>query len=224
MGKKESLLYRLYSEDGKITYFNKKEAWSVKIGRFFGMPLARLLASLPFKVNPCIITILTIPFAILAGFCFFKNLLIYGAIFYLISWILDCTDGSLARMTNTKSDFGSRLDNYSDRANNFIMYFGLWYSQFYLNNQWLVGSLLFGSHYLIMLFGKIFVKYSYKTIIKSIISYYHPHDESFLALFMLPIFNVFVLFYPLLIICQYFFTLVLFLIQNIASKNKTLKS
>lgn len=215
MRKKDSLLHRLYSENDKVTFSSRPEAWSVKIGRFFGMPLARGLASLPFKVNPSIITGLTIPFALIAAYCFYKNLLIYGAIFFLISWILDCTDGVLARITKSTSSFGYKFDNYSDRVNNFAMFLGLWYSQFYLNDQWLLGACIFSAHYLIMLFGTLFLgDYSYKTIFKSLASYYHPNDEGFLTFFMLPVLGVFVLVYPIVVILQYVSTIVLFIVKR----------
>lgn len=187
-----------------------REAWSSKIGRLLGMPLARLLADSRFDINPNVITILTIPVSVLAGICFFYNLLIIGAIFYFINWTLDNTDGSLARMTNKTSTFGDTLDNYTDRINTFIMFFGLWYSQFYLNDMWLVGGLLIGIHYALMLVGVLFINYKYKTIFKTITSYYHPNDEAFITFFFLPIFGIFIIGYPVVIILQLISTSILF--------------
>ena len=154
MGKIKSFIRNIYSERKSEHFLYKSEPWSVLIfGRVFSIPLARAITKLPAKIHPNVITILTVPFALLAGICFFKGMLVYGAIFFLISFILDCTDGTLARLTNTTSKLGQKLDNYTDRLNNLFMYFGLWYSQYYLTGEWFLGGCIIGTHYLIMLFG-----------------------------------------------------------------------
>ena len=83
--KKKFLLKRIYTECPGENFLIKQEAWSTKIGRFFGIPLARALAKSPIQIHPNIISILSVPFAVLAGFFFFKNMLIYGAILFFIN-------------------------------------------------------------------------------------------------------------------------------------------
>jgi phosphatidylglycerophosphate synthase len=191
----------IYSDQNGNNLLAYPEPWSVKIFRFFAIPLAKGLAKI--KVHPNVITILTIPFAFVAAFFFFNNMLIYGAVFFFISFLLDCADGTLARLTNKQSEFGEKLDKYTDRINNFAMYFGLWYSQYYLTGYEYEGAAIFAAHYLIMLFGLLFItSYDYKTIGKSISSYYAPLDEAFLTFFILPIFGVFFYVFPILVIIQ----------------------
>ncbi len=204
MTRLKSLIKNIYTERNGEKFIKESEPWSVILfGRIFSIPLARLIAKFPFKVHPNIITILTIPFAILAGFCFYKGMLVYGALFFLVSFILDCTDGTLARLTNTTSAFGAKLDSYSDRFNNFVMYFGLWYSQYYLFDQWFLGGFIIGCHYLVALFGKIYIKnHNYKTIFPKISSYYASLDEGNLTFFVLPLIGLFRQILPVLIILQ----------------------
>ena len=164
MGKITSFIKNIYSERKGEHFIKKSEAWTlVFIGRVFGTPLARLFAKL--KISPNSITVITVPVALLAGICFFYNNLILGVFFYFLSYILDCSDGTLARITNTTSKYGEKLDYYTDTANNIFMYFGLWYSQFYLQGLWLIGGAIIAAHYAIMVFGYVFLtKLTYKTI------------------------------------------------------------
>ncbi len=198
----------------------KREEWTVKLVRIFGTPLAKGIALLPVKIHPNVITILSFPFAILAGFYFFNNQLIYGAIFFLISYILDTADGALARLTNTESRFGQRLDFYVDILGNIFMYFGLWYSQFYLYGQWLIGGGIIAAHYFVMVFGYIFIKNrTYKTIFPNISSYYSAADEGILTFFFIPIINYFqtgLIRYalPILVALQFVSYMILFLKQK----------
>ena len=213
--KKKPLLKRIYTERPGEDFLIKQEAWSTKIGRIFGIPLARALAKSPIRIHPNIISILSIPFAVLAGFFFFKNMLIYGAIFFFISFILDNTDGVLARLTNTTSQFGHKLDTYTDRLNNFVMFFGLWYSQYYINDQWFIGGSIFAVHYFIMFIGLFYIKsYKYKTVFPGVISYYHPLDEGFLTFFVAPLTGFFIYIFPVLVILQYISHIVLFIKQR----------
>jgi len=65
-----SYIKKIYSEHSGEHFIKKSEPWSlVFIGRVFGVPLARIFARL--KISPNVITIFTVPFAFLAGICFF---------------------------------------------------------------------------------------------------------------------------------------------------------
>jgi phosphatidylglycerophosphate synthase len=214
MGKIGVYIKNIYREKEGEHFIKKCEPWSVTfIGRIFGIPLARAFAKL--NLHPNVITIFTIPFAFLAGVAFFYNHLILGAVLYFISLILDCSDGVLARLTKTSSKRGEKLDYYSDIANNIFMYFGLWYSQFYLHGLWFIGGFLIALHYAVIAFGYTFLKkLTYKTISKRICSYYYPADEGFLTFFVLPPLGVFCIGFPVLIILQFISYSILFVRQK----------
>ena len=225
MGKIKSFIRNIYSERKSEHFLYKSEPWSVLIfGRVFSIPLARAITKLPAKIHPNVITILTVPFALLAGICFFKGMLVYGAIFFLISFILDCTDGTLARLTSTTSKFGQKLDNYTDRLNNLFMYFGLWYSQYYLTGEWFLGGCIIGTHYLIMLFGTLFIKnHKYKTIFPRVSSYYNGLDEGILTFFVSPVLGIFRIMLPVLVGLQAISYTMLFLKQKFGKQNRKFK-
>ncbi len=177
------------------------EPWSIKIGRVFGTPLAKLLSKT--KVRPNTITALTVVFSILAFACFVKGLLWQGAVLFFINFVLDCTDGELARITDTVTEFGYKLDKYTDSFNTLILYFGLWYALFYTTGNWLLGGVCFLSHYLVILYGKLFVKkWEYGTRFRGISSYYHPLDENLLTFGALPLLGASVVFYPISVFLQ----------------------
>lgn len=219
MGKIVSYIKSIYAEREGEHFIKKSEPWTVVfIGRVFGTPLARAFAKL--HLTPNTITLFTVPFAFLSGFCFFFNHLILGAVFYFISYIFDCADGTLARLTNTTSKFGERLDYYTDILNNIPMYFGLWYSQYFLVNQWFIGGTIVAIHYLIIAFGYIFLKkLTYKTVSPRICSYYMHADEGFLTFFFAPIIGALVsgsfnVVFPALVLLQLISYIVLFITQK----------
>jgi len=216
MGKIKSFINNIYTEKEGEHFLYKSEPWTlVYIGRVFAIPLARAIAKLPIKIHPNILTIITVPFSLIAGISFFKNMLILGAVFYFISYIIDCTDGTLARLTNTESMFGKRLDFYTDILNNIIMYFGLWYSQYYLQGQWFLGGSIVAAHYLIMIFGYTFLqKLTYKTIFPRISSYYAHLDEGFITFFVATISGYFRIIFPILVAMQFISYLILFMRQK----------
>jgi len=214
MGKIKNYIKNLYSERDGEHFIKKSEPWSVTfIGRVLGIPLARGFVYL--NITPNIITIFTVPFAFLAGVAFFYNYLILGALLYFISFILDCSDGVVARLTNTASRYGERLDYYTDILNNVFMYFGLWYSQFYLQDMWFLGGAVIAFHYAVMAFGYVFLKkLTYKTISPRICSYYMHADEGFLTFGIAPITNYFYIVLPILVVLQFISYIILFFKQK----------
>jgi phosphatidylglycerophosphate synthase len=219
MSKKGSLIKKIYSERKGENFIKKSEPWTVVfIGRIFGTPIARFFAR--FKIKPNTVTLLTVPFSFLAGICFFYGFLNYwylvlGSFFYFIGYILDCSDGTLARMTNQVSRYGERLDYYTDIINNIPMYFGLWYSQFYLQGMWFIGGAIIAFHYFVMAFGYIFLKkFTYKTISPRICSYYMHADEGFLTFAIAPVTGYFYLVLPMLVALQFISYILLFFTQK----------
>jgi len=198
----------------------KKEEWTLLFGRPPGTLLAKAIAKLPFKVHPNVVTMFSLSFMIIGAICFFKNFLLLGAIFYILGLIFDCADGTLARLTNTQSKFGERLDFYCDTVGNVFMYFGLWYSQYYLIGEWFIGGSIIAAHYAVMVFGYMFLtSIMYKTVFKNIGSYYGPADEGLITFFFLPIVAFFIpesfrWVFPILVILQFISYLIIFVRQK----------
>ncbi len=220
MPKPRSYVKKTQSKKVNKRINKKREEWAVKIVRIFGTPLARGIASLPVKIHPNIVTIFSLLFAIISAFFFFNNQLIYGGIFFFISYVFDTADGALARLTDTQTKLGEKLDFYVDILGNIFMYFGLWYSQFYLYGQWFIGSIIIAAHYFVMAFGYIFIKNrTYKTIFPSICTYYGGADEGILTFFFIPILAFFVsgifrLALPILVALQFVSYTIIFLRQK----------
>jgi phosphatidylglycerophosphate synthase len=223
MRKKLTRIKKIYQEKEGENFIQKSESISiVLIGRFFGIPLARLITKIPFKIHPNIITIFSFIFAILAGYCFFQNLLIIGSILYLINFILDCTDGTLARLTGTTSKIGEKLDFYTDRIGIIGLYLGLWWSQYYQNNNWFIGAIIIITHYAIIFSGDKFVKnQKYKTIFPRVDTYYSPFEEGIGTFFIAPLLSIVTVLFPILVFLQALSYVILYF-KNKESKKKTI--
>jgi len=126
------------------------------------IPLASFLVLHIFvktKITPNQITVLSIisGMSAISAFLFggVEGFLM-GAIMLQLSYILDCTDGQVARMKNMQSDFGAALDFISDLAVEMPIYFAITlalYKEFSVVWVWVVGfAVIYGifmSHYLL---------------------------------------------------------------------------
>jgi len=84
------------------------------------------------KITPNQITLISFFLRILAAFAFIKgtrNHLVLGAFCYYLAYLLDCTDGLVARLTGTSSEFGRYLDHVSDLIGDLLILTGLAYGQ-----------------------------------------------------------------------------------------------
>jgi len=81
--------------------------------RRFSRPIAKFLAR--FDVNPNTVTIVATLIGLASGFVIAIGKIIEGVILILISQILDCADGDLARLTNRVTRLGAFLDRVFDR-------------------------------------------------------------------------------------------------------------
>ena len=215
MSKKRSKLRNLYSDSKGNNLFDKEEEWAVKIPRVFGIPIARFLAWLPIRITPNMVTIFSLILAIFSGYFFYKGNLLYGALFFLLSYIFDTADGALARITDSYTKFGEKLDFYVDTLGNIFMYFGLWYSQYYIFGKWLIGGLIIAIHYAVIFFGYVCIKNkSYKTIIPYVNTYYGAADEGILTFFFVPIIGYFTIIFPFLVLIQLISYIILFFKQK----------
>ncbi|MDF5751197.1 CDP-alcohol phosphatidyltransferase family protein [Spongiactinospora sp. TRM90649] len=88
--------------------------------------LVRLAARL--SLTPNAVTGMSLGMAVLAAVWFSageRAAMLGGAGLVLLSFVLDCADGQLARYTRAFSPFGAWLDAMSDRAKEYIVYVGL---------------------------------------------------------------------------------------------------
>ncbi|CAL9372637.1 hypothetical protein SUDANB171_00890 [Streptomyces sp. enrichment culture] len=96
----------------------KRDAWwTVLLVDPLATPLVRWTA-LWTRITPNQITWLALFFGLGAAGCFAFgtwNWLLVGALLYHVSFVLDCMDGKLARLTGTGSVFGAWLDYVFDR-------------------------------------------------------------------------------------------------------------
>ncbi|MEZ9145875.1 CDP-alcohol phosphatidyltransferase family protein [Vibrio sp. 10N.286.52.C3] len=86
------------------------------------------LLAYKFKLSPNTVTVLSLLFFIIGGFFFVDGGYLYTLFFWVMSYVLDCTDGSLARATKKTSVFGAFLDVSVDRLCS-IVYLLLIYSK-----------------------------------------------------------------------------------------------
>ena len=221
MKQKKSIFKKIYTENPGENFIKKEDSWtSIIFSDPFSIPIARLAAKSKILIPNHFTVIGLIP-AILAIYFFFCGELIYGAIFYLINFILDGVDGKLARLTKKVSKSGEKLDYFSDRFRNLLLYLAIWYSQFYLNDEWFVGGCFIAAHYALMVLGYLFIeKYTYKTIFPRVYSYYATLDEGFILFFSLTLINKVRIGLPILILMQSISYLVLFLTQKNKPKSK----
>ena len=88
-------------------------------------PSARLL--LKFNYNkPSQITLFSAIVGILAAFSLYFNWIVLACVLLLLSGYLDTLDGTLARLSNTTTEFGSVLDIMADRVVEFSMVLALY--------------------------------------------------------------------------------------------------
>jgi phosphatidylglycerophosphate synthase len=74
-------------------------------------------------VTPNQITYFNLIFRIIVSFLYYKNInIIIIVLLFVISQIIDCMDGAMAREYNMKSDFGKQLDINTDIIVRIVLY------------------------------------------------------------------------------------------------------
>ena len=93
----------------------------------FAYPIAIIFKRIGFSPN--LVTIISTLFAILAFVSLIKSNLILFNIFWGISFLLDYTDGTLARLTNKVGKSALRIDHVSDQLKILLIFlgFGIYY-------------------------------------------------------------------------------------------------
>ncbi len=105
--------------------------------RRFSIPIARLLMHTP--LTPNMITIIATLLGFYAAYLIAMQSIIAGVAVLMISQILDCADGDLARLSSRVTKVGAYLDRVLDRFVDAALIIAL--IAFNPADYWLVGSL-----------------------------------------------------------------------------------
>ncbi|HGS5631537.1 TPA: CDP-alcohol phosphatidyltransferase family protein [Vibrio parahaemolyticus] len=96
-------------------YKSTVSLWTVKnIHQNIALPLTYLCYKL--KVKPNSVTFSSFCTFLIGGYFFYQSNYYLSAFLWLLSYALDCTDGALARFTNSGSRFGAFFDVVVDRV------------------------------------------------------------------------------------------------------------
>jgi phosphatidylglycerophosphate synthase len=205
----------VYTERPDEHFLKEKDNWAPLVfEHVFSMPLLRLMQRLHLKIHPNVITLASFLIVLATAYFFFCDKLLIGAFCYLGYFIFDGLDGKWARLTNSTSELGEKLDYYFGALGVLAMYLGLWYSQYYLAGNWLTGTGIIAAHYIIVVAIGIFIQQPhYETIFPRVCSYYSPLEEGFGTFFVAPLFNVVTILFPLLVLFQ-FISFVILLVRQ----------
>jgi len=105
--------------------------------RRFSRPLAKFL--LGFNINPNLVTFIATFLGIGSGLLIYYGKIYESVVVILISQILDCTDGDLARLSNRVTTRGGFLDRVFDRFVDAAIIIGM--IGLNPNEFWFIGTL-----------------------------------------------------------------------------------
>ena len=102
--------------DISVEYKKTTKKVSEVINSIFYRPLAFPLVLLgkKLKLTPNFFTTLSLISVLISAFFYSQNMIYWAAVLLFIKQILDCVDGSLARLTNQFSKFGGLYDFFGD--------------------------------------------------------------------------------------------------------------
>jgi hypothetical protein len=96
------------------TYKDRDAWWTVWLVDPLASRLVRLVA--PYRwITPNRLTMAAFGLGLGAAACFWERWLLLGALLFHLSFVIDCMDGKVARLTGTGSMFGGWLDYVFDR-------------------------------------------------------------------------------------------------------------
>lgn len=96
------------------------------------LPLTKRLAKT--ELSPNVVTGLSALTTLLTAILFAhgsRETLMLGGLTFYVSFLLDCTDGKLARLTGSTSEFGEKFDLYLDSLRKPVIFPGLLFGHFY---------------------------------------------------------------------------------------------
>ncbi len=96
-------------------------------------------------ISPNILTLLSIPFALVAAYYIFLENFSFAVVFMVVAFFIDALDGPLAEIRKQKTLFGNYLDAMVDRAVEAIIFFGFAF-QYPFASAFAFATAFFASH------------------------------------------------------------------------------
>lgn len=87
--------------------------------KFIELPLAKVMNRCGLRANH--ITVISLALCIFSSYLVISQNLVAGGLVFFFGSCLDLFDGTLSRLTNTSSDFGSLLDSVCDRIGEAVL-------------------------------------------------------------------------------------------------------
>jgi phosphatidylglycerophosphate synthase len=97
----------------------RKRQWYEESTLFFGRICLKL------GLTPNLLTGISLVCALISGICFWRDQMIWGVFWILMTGFTDMLDGSTARAAGTGTTFGGILDHVSDRFGEFFVIGGI---------------------------------------------------------------------------------------------------
>jgi phosphatidylglycerophosphate synthase len=99
--------------------------WTVLAIDPLAVRLVWLCVRLPVRVSPGFVTAISLVFGLSAGYFFWIQAYVWGALFYEISFLLDCVDGKLSRLEGSSSPLGAFWDGVAGELTYLVCVIGL---------------------------------------------------------------------------------------------------
>ena len=131
----EPALQDIYDDYQKTTK-NLGEVANTYFYRPLSFPFVKLGQKL--HLSPNFFTTLALISAIVGAFCISQHWYAWGAFFVLMKQILDCVDGSLARLTKKFSKFGAAYDFIGDVVGMILIMIAIGYSEYQVTQNSLI--------------------------------------------------------------------------------------
>jgi len=103
-----------------IAVSNVTDFWTNQVCRRLAAVIVIIISSIP--ITPNMVTVLSFLLNLFANYQILSGELGLAALFFFISFIMDCVDGQLARKLNTVSKFGIYLDIVLDGLKDLITF------------------------------------------------------------------------------------------------------
>lgn len=116
--------------------------WTVYVVDPLACPLTLAVANRT-RWTPNDVTVLSLLLGALSAAAFCADQLVFGAVLFYLSFLVDCVDGKLARLKGTGTPFGLWLDYVGDRIRVVLCAAGLAYGQYTLTGE--VGFVVLGA-------------------------------------------------------------------------------
>ncbi|MBF0252773.1 MAG: CDP-alcohol phosphatidyltransferase family protein [Candidatus Omnitrophica bacterium] len=118
-------------------------------------------------IRPNTVTLISFILRIVSAFCFLRGgypMLILGALIFEFAYVLDCVDGSIARLKEYTSTIGAFYDHATDTMGVTINFLAIGYTAGVLNSSLFLGVIIIYLylHFITFVAESIFVKEKYR--------------------------------------------------------------